>query len=131
MITLPVASGEPEESDCTNRPIRVDRHSAGLPAPDKREVLDATVAEPADGPLLVRSGFLSVDPTMRQWIAGPDGNGRVDGAVPQAQVGHVVPALGIATVAASSRRNAGLTMWCPACSPCSSTCRLTGAGCVT
>jgi len=48
-----------------NREIRLARRPEGLPGLDDFELVETDVAEPADGQLLIRNAFVSVDPYMR------------------------------------------------------------------
>ena len=52
-----------------NRQIWLTSRPNGIPRADDFAVRQARVPEPAEGELLVRNEFLSVDPAMRGWIA--------------------------------------------------------------
>jgi NADPH-dependent curcumin reductase CurA len=48
-----------------SREIRLKRRPAGMPAPEDFELAETTVATPAEGEVLVRNSYMSVDPYMR------------------------------------------------------------------
>jgi NADPH-dependent curcumin reductase CurA len=52
----------------TNRQVLLKRRPNGSPTPADFEVIDAPIPDPADGEVLVRGIYLSLDPYMR----GPD-----------------------------------------------------------
>lgn len=53
-----------------NRQLRLKARPAGvaMPGPDTWEIVEADVPEPAQGQVLVRNLYVSVDPAMRGWI---------------------------------------------------------------
>jgi len=48
-----------------NRQVRLKRRPTGAPATDDFEIVDAPIPDPADGGVLVRGIYLSLDPYMR------------------------------------------------------------------
>ena len=48
-----------------SREIRLKHRPAGMPAPEDFELAETTVATPAEGEVLVRNSYMSVDPYMR------------------------------------------------------------------
>ena len=52
-------------SDSPSRELHLVSRPNGWPTPDNFELVDAPAAEPADGEVLVRNMFISVDPYMR------------------------------------------------------------------
>jgi NADPH:quinone reductase len=88
-------------SDQINRQVRLASRPTGWVTPDNFELTEAPVGEPADGQVLVRNIYLSVDPYMR---------GRMNDAksyVPPFQVGEVLQAGVIGEVVASRNDNFG------------------------
>ena len=51
-----------------NRQVRLKSRPQGIPQAEHFEIIDAEVPELADGQVLVRNIYLSVDPAMRGWI---------------------------------------------------------------
>ena len=49
----------------TSREIRLASRPTGEPEPSNFELAEAEVGDPADGEILVRNTFMSVDPYMR------------------------------------------------------------------
>src|SRR5687768_15158361 len=81
----------------TNRMIRLRRRPVGVPAAEDFELVEEQVPEPRPGQALIRTCYLSVDPTTRVWLGdGP-------GYMPPIPVGEVVRSLGIGQVVASRR----------------------------
>jgi len=52
----------------TNRQYRLAARPVGLPKPGDWNVTSETVAEPADGQVLIKVLQLSLDPAMRGWM---------------------------------------------------------------
>lgn len=52
-------------SALTSREVRLSRRPVGLPTPDDFEFATVALAAPAEGEILVRNQFMSVDPYMR------------------------------------------------------------------
>ena len=53
----------------TNRQVRLKSRPSGIPQAENFEIVDVPVSEPADGEVLVRNLYLSVEPAMRGWVA--------------------------------------------------------------
>ena len=51
-----------------NRQVRLKSRQTGIPQAEHFEIVAAPVPEPADGEVLVRNFYLSVDPAMRGWV---------------------------------------------------------------
>src|SRR3954469_10182764 len=51
-----------------NRQVRLKSRPAGIPQADHFEIAAAPVPELAEGQILVRNQFLSVEPAMRGWV---------------------------------------------------------------
>jgi NADPH-dependent curcumin reductase CurA len=52
-----------------NRQVRLTSRPSGIPRAEHFEIVDAPVPEVADGQVLVRNIYLSVDPAMRGWVS--------------------------------------------------------------
>lgn len=52
-----------------NRRIVLKKRAAALPGPEHFELLEDEAPDPADGQVLVRNQFVSVDPAMKGWIS--------------------------------------------------------------
>ena len=52
-----------------NRQVRLKSRPAGIPQAENFEIAATPVPEPADGEVLVRNIYLSVDPAMRGWVS--------------------------------------------------------------
>lgn len=52
-----------------NRQVRLKARPDGIPQAEHFEIADAPVPSPADGQLLVRNIYLSVEPAMRGWVS--------------------------------------------------------------
>jgi NADPH-dependent curcumin reductase CurA len=52
-----------------NRQVRLKARPSGIPQPEHFEIVEAPVPEPAEGQILVRNIFLSVEPAMRGWVS--------------------------------------------------------------
>jgi NADPH-dependent curcumin reductase CurA len=78
-----------------NRQFRLAARPVGLPKRTDWNYVEASVRQPGDGEVLVRSLYLSLDPAMRGWM----NEGR--SYVPPVQIGEVMRAGGIGRVVAS------------------------------
>jgi len=54
-----------------SREVHLIERPQGLPLPAQFRIVEADVADPADGQLLVQNIYMSVDPAMRPRLAGP------------------------------------------------------------
>jgi NADPH-dependent curcumin reductase CurA len=81
----------------TNRVIRLRRRPVGAPAAEDFELVEEQVPEPGPDQALIRTCYLSVDPTTRVWL------GDSPGYMPPIPVGEVVRGLGVGQVVASRR----------------------------
>jgi len=52
-----------------NRQVRLKSRPEGIPQAEHFEIVEAGVAEPAPGQILVRNIYLSVEPAMRGWVS--------------------------------------------------------------
>ncbi|WHZ12414.1 MAG: Putative oxidoreductase YncB [Burkholderiaceae bacterium] len=52
-----------------NRQVRLKSRPSGIPQAEHFEIVEAPVPEPADGQVLVRNIYLSVEPAMRGWVS--------------------------------------------------------------
>jgi NADPH-dependent curcumin reductase CurA len=52
-----------------NRQVKLKARPSGIPQAEHFEIVEAPVPEPAEGQILVRNIFLSVDPAMRGWVS--------------------------------------------------------------
>ena len=80
-----------------NRRIVLDHRPEATPGPEHFRRLDQPVAELADGQILVRNQYLSIDPAQRGWIGGA-------GYVEPVAIGAVMRSLAVGKVVAT--RNA-------------------------
>ena len=78
-----------------NHQVRLAARPVGLPKPSDWEFTEEPVGEPADGQVLVRVIYASIDPAMRGWI----NEGR--SYIPPVGIGEVMRALGAGEVIAS------------------------------
>ena len=53
----------------TNRQVRLKSRPSGIPQAENFEIVETPVPEPADGEILVRNLYLSVEPAMRGWVS--------------------------------------------------------------
>ncbi|WP_372662537.1 NADP-dependent oxidoreductase [Hydrogenophaga sp.] len=51
-----------------NRQVRLKSRPTGIPQAEHFEIVEAPVAEPAEGQVVVRNLYLSVEPAMRGWV---------------------------------------------------------------
>jgi NADPH-dependent curcumin reductase CurA len=78
----------------TNRQLRLQTRPKGLLAPGDLQLSESAVPELQDGQALAKVKYLSVDPTMRVWMA-------VDSYLPAVGIGDVMRAGGLAEVVES------------------------------
>ena len=52
-----------------NRQVRLKSRPEGIPQAEHFEIVNVPVTEPADGQILVRNIYLSVEPAMRGWVS--------------------------------------------------------------
>ena len=74
-----------------NRQLRLQSRPKGLLAPGDLELAESPVPELKDGEALAKVKYLSVDPTMRVWMA-------VDSYLPAVGIGEVMRAGGLAEI---------------------------------
>ena len=82
-------------SDLENQQIRLASRPVGLPTRDNWSFTTEPVGEPADGGIVVKTLFLSLDPAMRGWMND------VKSYIPPVGIGEVMRAGGIGVVVAS------------------------------
>jgi NADPH-dependent curcumin reductase CurA len=56
-------------SQLANRQVRLKSRPSGIPQAEHFELVEAPVPDPADGQVLVRNIYLSVEPAMRGWVS--------------------------------------------------------------
>src|SRR5882724_11903920 len=78
----------------TNRQLRLQSRPKGLLAPGDLLLSESPVPELKDGQALARVKYLSMDPTMRVWMA-------VDSYLPAVAIGEVMRAIGFAEIVES------------------------------
>ena len=78
-------------SEKKNRQLRLHARPEGLLAPEDLVLSEAAVPELKEGEALARVKYLSMDPTMRVWMAG-------DSYLPAVRIGEVMRAFGLAEV---------------------------------
>src|ERR1700723_1344787 len=77
-----------------NRQLRLVARPKGLLAPGDLQLAESPVPELEDGQALAKVKYLSIDPTMRVWMA-------VDSYLPAVAIGDVMRAAGLAEVTES------------------------------
>jgi len=85
--------------DAMNRQVRLAARPVGLPKPSDWEHTEEPVAEPADGEVLVKVRYLSLDPAMRGWMND------ARSYLPPVGIGEVMRAGGCGEVIASRHPN--------------------------
>jgi NADPH-dependent curcumin reductase CurA len=55
--------------DPVNREVRLKSRPNGIPQAEHFEIVQAPLAKPGDGQIVVQSLFLSVEPAMRGWVS--------------------------------------------------------------
>ncbi len=81
-----------------NRQLRLQNRPKGLLAPGDLQLVEEPVAPLSDGQALARVKYLSIDPTMRVWMA-------VDTYLPAVAIGEVMRAGGFAEIIESRHPN--------------------------
>jgi NADPH-dependent curcumin reductase CurA len=84
--------------DAVNRQVRLAARPVGLPKHSDWEHAEEPVAEPADGEVLIRVKYLSLDPAMRGWMND------ARSYLPPVGLGEVMRAGGCGEVIASAHR---------------------------
>jgi len=56
-------------SQLASRQVRLKSRPSGIPQAEHFEIVEAPVPDPADGQVLVRNVYLSVEPAMRGWVS--------------------------------------------------------------
>jgi hypothetical protein len=79
----------------SNRQLRLQSRPKGLLAPGDLELVETPVPELQGGQALARVKYLSIDPTMRIWMA-------MDSYLPAVAIGEVMRAFGFAEIVESS-----------------------------
>ncbi len=82
----------------TNRQLRLKSRPKGMLAPGDLELVASPIRELQDGQALARVRFLSIDPTMRIWMAD------IPQYMPPVALGEVMRAFGVAEVVESRSR---------------------------
>ncbi len=77
----------------TNRQLRLKSRPKGMLAPGDLELVESPIRELQDGQALARVRFLSIDPTMRIWMAD------IPQYMPPVALGEVMRAFGVAVAA--------------------------------
>src|ERR1700732_5551414 len=80
-----------------NRQLRLQARPKGLCAPGDFKLVESPVPELQDGQALAKVKYLSIDPTMRVWMA-------VDTYLPAVAIGEVMRAIGLAEVVESRHK---------------------------
>ncbi len=75
----------------TNRQLRLQSRPKGFLAPGDLQLTEGPVPELQDGQALARVKYLSIDPTMRVWMA-------MDSYLPAVAIGEVMRSLGFAEI---------------------------------
>src|SRR5437660_8738947 len=78
----------------TNRQFVLQSRPKGMLAPGDLQLKQAALPELKDGQALARVKYLSIDPTMRVWMAG-------DSYLPAVAIGEVMRAFGFAEIVES------------------------------
>ena len=61
----------------SNRQVVLKRHPNGIPVPEDFDLVEGSIAEPADGQMLVRNLFFSLEAAIRVgWMAKPTTSSR-------------------------------------------------------
>jgi NADPH-dependent curcumin reductase CurA len=82
----------------TNRQLILRSRPKGMLAPGDLQLTEAAVPSPGDGQALARVKYLSIDPTMRVWMA-------VDTYLPVVAIGEVMRCVGFAEVVESRHKD--------------------------
>jgi len=78
-----------------NRQFLLAQRPVGLPVRETFSFVESAVAEPAEGEIVVRNEYISLDPAMRGWMND------TRSYIPPIGIGEVVRALGVGKVIAS------------------------------
>jgi NADPH-dependent curcumin reductase CurA len=81
----------------TNRQLKLQSRPKGLLAPGDLQLEQTPLASLTDGQALARVKYLSIDPTMRVWMAA-------DSYLPAVAIGEVMRAFGFAEIVESSQK---------------------------
>ena len=81
--------------DLVNRQFRLAARPEGLPKPSDWNLTEEAVPDPADGQVVVRTSYVSLDPAMRGWMSARRSYIR------PVEIGDVMRALGAGEVVAS------------------------------
>ena len=79
----------------SNRQFLLAQRPVGLPTRDTFRLVETPLGEPAEGQVLVRNRYLSIDPAMRGWMN--EGKSYIEPVL----LGGVMRALGVGEVIAS------------------------------
>ena len=79
-----------------NRQVRLKSRPSGIPQSDNFEIVTADLPEIAEGQILVRNEYLSVEPAMRGWVSAVANYSNPVG------IGEVMRSFSAGTVIASS-----------------------------
>lgn len=82
-----------------NFQVRLAARPDGMPTRQHWEMGSTDIVEPADGEVLVKTAFISLDPAMRGWLR------KVKSYLPPVAIGDVMRAGGVGTVMASKYQN--------------------------
>jgi NADPH-dependent curcumin reductase CurA len=83
----------------TSREIHLKRRPSGVPSPDDFALVEIDVPEPAEGQLLVRNTWMSLDPAMRVRMGGSGGS---IGKVPSYELDAPLDGMAVGEVVAST-----------------------------
>ncbi|SNS99423.1 NADP-dependent oxidoreductase [Pseudomonas segetis] len=82
-----------------NRQFLLAKRPVGTPTRDTFSFVETPLAEPAEGQIVVKNAFLSLDPAMRGWMND------AKSYIPPVGLGEVMRALGVGEVIASKNPN--------------------------
>ncbi|MGX5219223.1 NADP-dependent oxidoreductase [Pseudomonas sp. S9] len=82
-----------------NRQFLLAKRPVGAPTRDTFSFVETPLAEPAEGQIVVKNAFLSLDPAMRGWMND------AKSYIPPVGLGEVMRALGVGEVIASKNPN--------------------------
>ncbi|MDO7919812.1 NADP-dependent oxidoreductase, partial [Pseudomonas aeruginosa] len=78
-----------------NRQYQLAQRPSGLPGRDTFSFVETPLGEPAEGQILVKNEYLSLDPAMRGWMND------ARSYIPPVGIGEVMRALGVGKVLVS------------------------------
>ena len=81
-----------------NRQILLAQRPVGLPGQQTFRLVEKPLGEPAEGEILVRNRYLSLDPAMRGWMND------VKSYIPPVAIDEVMRALGVGEVSPRATR---------------------------